>query len=165
MPAAPAGCPQVDARAVKLCYRRAFAPVSSRYSDTGRDVFTHLALGRLGEWSRRIRIQGPLPVGGCSRHDRCLTRYDRRAAPRAAWTAGNSRAIIKAIMAKTTSISISVKARRNGRSDDKVFIAHSRKTQAGEPVSRQSDYKCNRCVLLCQLSEQTWVGLEQRHVR
>src|SRR5581483_11814028 len=43
---------------------------------------------------------------------RLLTHCERRAASRAAWTAGNSRAIKTAMIAITTSSSISVKPRR-----------------------------------------------------
>src|SRR3979490_1555264 len=46
---------------------------------------------------------------------RLLTHWARRAASRAAWTAGNSRAIRTAMMAMTTSNSIKVNPRRLSR--------------------------------------------------
>src|SRR6516165_1201308 len=49
---------------------------------------------------------------------RLLTHCERRAASRAAWTAGRSRAIRTAMMAITTRSSISVKPRDGARPDD-----------------------------------------------
>jgi hypothetical protein len=56
---------------------------------------------------------------------RLLVHWIRRAASRAAYTAGNSRAIKTAMMAITTSNSINVNPRRCMRNSVAVFLGHS----------------------------------------